>query len=107
MDLLVFSLFIYGLPASIASIPGLWALGRQRRMLGWLLIAGAVVVTIPVAIIADRMRTRALLEEGFTPDDWPVSLALPFVFGLLYILAASIVCVVFALLAKRRDRQTK
>lgn len=104
MTMLVLYLFMYGIPAFIASIPGLWALGHQRRLLGWLVIAGAVVVTIPVAIIADRMRTRALSEAGFVADDWPVTLVTPFFFGVLYFVAAAVVCAVCALLIKRRNR---
>jgi hypothetical protein len=97
---------MYGFPALIASVPGWWALADQRRLLGWLVIAGAVVVTIPLAILADRARTRAQLEAGHIPDDWAVSLVLPFFLGVLYLLAATIVCVVFAVLIKRPQPST-
>lgn len=101
MGLVVLYVAIYGFPAFIASVPGLWALADQRRLLGWLVIAGAIIVTIPLAILADKTRTRAHLEAGHIPDDYAVSLALPIFLGVLYFLAATIVCVAFALLIKR------
>ncbi|OQW61139.1 MAG: hypothetical protein A4S17_01935 [Proteobacteria bacterium HN_bin10] len=101
MGLVGLYVVIYGIPAFVASVPGLFALANQRRLLGWSVIAGAVVVTIPLAILADRARTRAHLEAGHIPDDYPVSLVLPFFLGVLYLLAATIVCVAFALLIKR------
>lgn len=106
MGLVSLYVVIYGIPAFIASIPGLWALANQRRLLGSLVIVGAVVVTIPLAILADRARTRAQLEAGHIPDDWAVSLALPFFLGVSYFLAATIVCVAFALLVRRPNPQT-
>lgn len=99
-----FYLFVHGIPALIAAIPGFWALGDKRPLLGWLVIAGAFAVTIPFAIISDRMRTRAMTEAGLIADDWPVMLVTPFFFGVLYLIAAAIVCAVFALVIRRRDR---
>jgi hypothetical protein len=99
-------LLIYGVPAFIASIPGLVALGHQRRLLGWLMIAGAVVVTIPVAIFLDRWSTRAMAEDGVI-DNWAASLLLPFFLGVLYLLAATIGYAVCALLTKRRVRPSE
>ena len=91
MGLLGFYLVIYGIPALIASIPGLAVLGRKRWWLGWLLVAGAVVVTIPVAIIADRLHTRALTQAGHIADDWVSFVVRPFIYGVLYFFAASVV----------------
>jgi len=92
---------MYGIPAFIASVPGLFALASHRRLLGWIVIVGAVVVTIPLAILADRARVDAQLEAGHIPDDWAVTLVLPFFLGVLYFVAATIFCVAFALLVKR------
>lgn len=93
MGLVLLLLAVYGIPAFIASVPGLWVLSGKRWLLGWSLVVGAIVVTIPGAIIADRMHTRALTEAGYVADDWPVMLVRPFFFGVLYFLVASVVCV--------------
>ncbi len=101
MGLIVLYVAMYGFPAVIASVPGLVALANQRRLLGWMVIVGAIVVTIPLAILADRMRVDAQLEAGHIPDDWAVTLVLPTFLGVLYFLAATIFCAAFALLVKR------
>lgn len=90
MGLLLSYLVVHGVPAGIASIPGRFALGRKRWVLGWLLVAGAIAVSFPVAIIADRMHTRALTEAGHIAGDWPVMIARPFVYGVLYLLVTGI-----------------
>jgi len=101
MGLIVLYVAMYGFPAFIASVPGLFALANRRRLLGWMVVLGAIVVAIPLAILADRMRVDAQLEAGHIPDDWAVTLVLPFFLGVVYFLAATIFCVAFALLVKR------
>jgi len=95
------TILIYGLPAFFASMPGLWALATQRKILGWILIAGAVAVTIPFALFLDRTRTMAMTEDGLVADDWAVSFVLPPLLGLLYLIVATIVCVVWAFSVRR------
>lgn len=95
-------LAINGLPALIASIPGFWLLSRRRWALGVLQIMGAIVVTFPLAIMADRARTRELSDAGVIVDDLSFLLR-PWLYGIAYfVVTAFLIALITAVLRGRR-----
>lgn len=94
---------LFGLPLLLAVAPGFVALARRRWVLGVALVLGAIVaIFLPEYL--DSLRIKQLLAQGVVADDL-VFLFLPWIYGIPYALAATIVLAVWMTLRKARPKQ--
>lgn len=96
----LFYLFLYGAPSLLAAMPGLVALGNRRKILGTVLLVGAVIV-IAVPVYLEQLGLKAAVARGELRDDIAF-LFIPWFFGVVYALAASIVLGAVVILGRLR-----
>lgn len=93
VSILMLWLVVYGLPLVLAVMPGLFALGGQRRILGMMLLVGAVAAVIGLPLL-QHFGTQAALKRGEIRDDIAF-LFLPTVFAVAYALMGWLVLGVY------------
>lgn len=89
--------WVLGIPFFVASLPGLIAWAYQRKILGSLIIVGALCALV----IPRRLETERLLAQGIVADSLDF-LILPLKYAIPYAVIATLFTTVFMLLVKRR-----